>query len=412
MQNYSGAVPAVQRAIAALDHLRTSETAPTLTELSQALGLNRSSVLAILNTLRSAGWVSRDDADRYALGPALLAYAPRVARANGPLDVFDQPAQMLVDALGETVALVRLAQQGAVYVAVKTGYYSVRAVIDRGQVTPLVQSAGGLAVLAALPEEGVAAVIAAERIDDHELRERLAMVRQCGCAWLEDALELGQVSLAAPVCDIDGRPVAAIELLGPSSRIVGDGLSQAGQMVIGAARQASQALGCATYKPYAAGPSDSWLAAHPGSLRGAELDAFLGGPWLARLACLREDGYPYSLPLWYEWRDGHIWLAPQPGARWPAYLQVNRRVSMAIDEPAPPFRRVLIEGEASSESARGLERRLAQRYLGPLAEGYLRKTAGHAGQAIRVAPARVTSWTGLVAHPLYEAPSARAERAG
>ncbi|MBV8085376.1 MAG: helix-turn-helix domain-containing protein, partial [Chloroflexi bacterium] len=158
MQNYDGAVPAVQKTIAVLEHLRAAEAAPTLTELAKALELNRSSLLAILNTLRSAGFVLRDEADRYHLGPSLLAFAPSVARAHGPLEAFEQPAQLLVDGLGETVALVRLTPQGAMYVSVKTGYYAVRAVVERGHVTPALSSAGGLALLAALGTDEAAAL--------------------------------------------------------------------------------------------------------------------------------------------------------------------------------------------------------------------------------------------------------------
>lgn len=408
MQNYDGAVPAVQKTIAVLEHLRGAETAPTLTELAKALELNRSSLLAILNTLRAAGFVLRDEADRYHLGPSLLAYAPSVARANGPLEAFEQPAQLLVDALGETVALVRLTPQGAVYVSVKTGYYAVRAVVERGHVSPALSSAGGLAVLAALP-----AADAGPMGGGQPAADAIDRTRQAGWALIEDALELGQVSLAAPVCDFDGQPVAAIELLGPAYRIVGDGLRQAADMVVGAARQASLALGCADYRPYASAGVDFGAAA---GLQGVELDAFLAEPWLASLACLRENGYPYTVPVWYEWRDGAFWLVPRAGSRWAEYVRLHPQVSMTISEAAPPFRRVLVEGLAElapRAPAAAIERRMAQRYLGPHAESYLRRQSGRAEPVFRIVPEKLTSWTGLVAHPKYSlSPQERAgERA-
>ena len=40
-----------------------------------------------------------------------------------------------------------------------------------------------------------------------------------------------------------------------------------------------------------------------GGMTRAEMDAFLAGPWLARVACLKPDGAPYVVPVWYHW-DG------------------------------------------------------------------------------------------------------------
>jgi nitroimidazol reductase NimA-like FMN-containing flavoprotein (pyridoxamine 5'-phosphate oxidase superfamily) len=176
-------------------------------------------------------------------------------------------------------------------------------------------------------------------------------------------------------------------------------------MVVSAARQASLALGCADYRPYA--DTGAGLGACAG-LQGLELDAFLAEPWLASLACLRENGYPYTVPVWYEWRDGAFWLVPRAGSRWAEYVQLHPQVSMTISEAAPPFRRVLVEGLAElapRAAAAAIERRMAQRYLGPHADSYFRQQAGRAEAAIRIVPEKLTSWTGLVAHPRYTAES-------
>ncbi|MBV8086880.1 MAG: pyridoxamine 5'-phosphate oxidase family protein, partial [Chloroflexi bacterium] len=308
---------------------------------------------------------------------------------------------------------------------VKTGYYAVRAVVERGHVTPALSSAGGLALLAALGTDEAAALgldprpaaAAPATLAGNEAQafagsgrapmawDLLERTRKAGWVLVEDALELGQVSLAAPVLDFDGRAAAAIELLGPAYRIVGDGLAQAAEMVVGAARQASLALGCADYRPYASAGTDLHSSA---GLQGVELDAFLAEPWLASLACLRENGYPYTVPVWYEWRDGAFWVVPRAGSRWAEYVRLHPQVSMTISETAPPFRRVLVEGPAElapGAYAAAIERRMAHRYLGPHAESYLRRQAGRADVAIRIVPDKLTSWTGLVAHPRYSAPA-------
>jgi PPOX class probable F420-dependent enzyme len=143
-------------------------------------------------------------------------------------------------------------------------------------------------------------------------------------------------------------------------------------------------------------------------LHGEELDAFLAKPWVASLACLKENGYPYTVPVWYEWRGAAVWLVPRSGAAWAGYLRIHPHVSMTISEPQPPFRRALIEGVAQEVSQGGdsspdvIERRLAQRYLGQQAVSYLARPARQRDIVIRIEPKKITSWEGLVAHPRYQ----------
>jgi nitroimidazol reductase NimA-like FMN-containing flavoprotein (pyridoxamine 5'-phosphate oxidase superfamily) len=46
------------------------------------------------------------------------------------------------------------------------------------------------------------------------------------------------------------------------------------------------------------------LAWHPEvAMTAEEIDEFLSGRWVARLATIGRDGYPYVSPFWYYW-DG------------------------------------------------------------------------------------------------------------
>ncbi|HEY8694774.1 MAG TPA: pyridoxamine 5'-phosphate oxidase family protein, partial [Chloroflexota bacterium] len=151
-----------------------------------------------------------------------------------------------------------------------------------------------------------------------------------------------------------------------------------------------------------------WRGSRSTGLHGAELDAFLAEPWVASLACLKENGYPYTVPVWYEWRDGAVWLVPRSGAVWAGYLRVHPRVSMTISEPQPPFRRALVEGVAQEIAAHDagtspemIERRLAERYLGQQAASYLASPPRRRDTVVRIEPEKITSWEGLVAHPRY-----------
>ena len=104
--SYRDRVPAVARAVHALEHLASSQHPLSLTALSKAIDVGPSSLLAILTTLRNLGLVSRSPKDgHYLPGPGLVALGTAAAQRLEPLHTFDLLASDLVESLGETVLL-------------------------------------------------------------------------------------------------------------------------------------------------------------------------------------------------------------------------------------------------------------------------------------------------------------------
>ncbi len=163
-----------------------------------------------------------------------------------------------------------------------------------------------------------------------------------------------------------------------------------------------------------AGPTGSaqegvWQAAASGPLGPADLAHFLAEGRVATLSCLGENGYPYSVPVWYQWEAGRFWVVARAGARWAHCLERNPRVSLTISESSPPLRRVLVEGDAepvtgpgSVEQIRAIELRMAVRYLGPAAASYLAAMPGRAQRAFVIVPGKLITWHGLAPHPRYQ----------
>jgi len=126
----------------------------------------------------------------------------------------------------------------------------------------------------------------------------------------------------------------------------------------------------------------------------AELHTFLDGPWAARLACIRPDGSPHVVPVWYEWRDATFLVAAWPGSAWADFVTQNPAVALTIDEPWPPLRRILVRGQAHilvPESIpggiEGLRTRISARYLGaPVQSG---DVPAPAWKAFRIPPAKM-----------------------
>jgi nitroimidazol reductase NimA-like FMN-containing flavoprotein (pyridoxamine 5'-phosphate oxidase superfamily) len=148
----------------------------------------------------------------------------------------------------------------------------------------------------------------------------------------------------------------------------------------------------------------------PGSrLSGAELEAFLAGPWNAKVGCLTDTGAPYVVPAWYEWDERDFWLIARARSIWAQYLQRDPRVCLCIDEEASPHRRVQVLGQAEiveTPNVGGrwvpIAERMANRYLGP--DGgprYLVPTLDRPRWLIRVRPEQLTTWSGGEWHPRY-----------
>jgi Pyridoxamine 5'-phosphate oxidase len=89
-----------------------------------------------------------------------------------------------------------------------------------------------------------------------------------------------------------------------------------------------------------------WRPQKKGAMSKGELDAFLAEPHIARLACLKPDGFPYIVPAWYHWDGRAFWFVARERSVWAHYLSLDPRVSVVVDEPVPPIRKVIVEGTA------------------------------------------------------------------
>jgi nitroimidazol reductase NimA-like FMN-containing flavoprotein (pyridoxamine 5'-phosphate oxidase superfamily) len=118
-----------------------------------------------------------------------------------------------------------------------------------------------------------------------------------------------------------------------------------------------------------------------------------------------DDGYPASIPLWYDWDGTAFWLLPRPGAEWAEHIRRDPRVSLAVSESVPPLRRVLargradVLGRADERAWQRVERSIARRYAEVHAARHLASLATRPRQLLRLAPERLSAWRGLLRYP-------------
>ena len=143
-----------------------------------------------------------------------------------------------------------------------------------------------------------------------------------------------------------------------------------------------------------------------GQLSAEERDAFLARPLLCRLACLDDQGWPYVVPVWFEWDGAHFWIVPRQRSAWAAYLAANPRVGLSIDDESG--RRVVCQGTAQlveKPNVGGrwvaIARRMAVRYRGEAGAAYLEATLHQPRWLFSVEPTRLITWNGGGWHEKY-----------
>lgn len=241
--------------------------------VSQLTGRDKAVVSRSLATLADAGLVDRDEATlTYRLGPRLYSLAARTSESR--LVAESRPRlRRIALSTRETTHLCVLRGGNVLTILSElsphefrtTGWEGVttaawrtpsgrvllsdwdRASLQRwyeehGSDLPIVgptvpeMAAVGFSVLSAPPEDK--AVVR----DFDSLLEELARIRARGYATLDEELETGVVGASAPVRDLNGRIVAAINVSAPKVRI-GNRLDNLGQYVATAAQELSKQLG-------------------------------------------------------------------------------------------------------------------------------------------------------------------------
>ncbi len=218
-----GGIQVISRAAAVLRSLKDQRDGLSLGQISERVGLPRSTVQRIVGALQAEQLVmSAHPGHGIRLGPELSSLAES-ARFDS-VDLLRPYLIELGEKLGETIDLAVLRGRKMVFVDQIPSKHRLRAVSSVGEVFPLCTTANGKACLAALTDEQVL---------DHFLREQpvryrsskaraafleeIAAVRRTGVAFDRDEHTDGISAIGATLTDINGN-IYAISIPTPSSR--------------------------------------------------------------------------------------------------------------------------------------------------------------------------------------------------
>lgn len=245
-------IKSVLKAIDILSLFSASEPRLTLAEISNRLGLHKSTAHHLLASLLSRGFVEKVDGDRYALGTAIIALTQGV-RVNAELR--DRAAPLLrelADSCRESVYLAVLDYDHALYVYAIESPRRLLARTAVGDRVLLHCTGVGKAILANLPPSRVEEIVTQVGLppstevtitDAAMLHEELKQTRERGYAMDRQEHERSTYCVSAPIFDASGHAVAACSISGTDPEILGTRLDELAQRVRYVAQEASRRMG-------------------------------------------------------------------------------------------------------------------------------------------------------------------------
>jgi DNA-binding IclR family transcriptional regulator len=246
-------VPALERALAALEILSESKHGFSISEMARRLGVPKSSIHLILTTLERRGYLLKNpQSRRYSMGLKLVGLA---RMALDGLQLRQQAIPFLLSLAAKTGLTVHMGvlESGEAVLIERIecpGLVKLNTWV--GQRMHVNCTALGKALIAFLPEEEFKRTIQPRRLIKHnqntissmaKLREELNRVRLLGYAVDDEEEEVGVRCVGAPIFDHHGRVAAALSVAGTTVQIPAGEVEGLARLVQDTAGKISQELG-------------------------------------------------------------------------------------------------------------------------------------------------------------------------
>ena len=241
----------IARAMQVLAAFHHADRPLSLAEIATRAGIDRSAAQRIVHTLRSLGYIRRDDEDRGFLpGIRILDHTLDFLRMH-PLIQHATPVILeLRRNVRERVDLSLFDGQRVVYAARMQSKRETFYATLVGHSVPTFCSSGGWAILARLEDEAVRAIVdASDRqpftprtlTDPEEIMAEVEATRARGYSIAVEQILLGEVAIGVAVTGPQGRPVAAIHVAGSLAEWTAEDFStRVAPLALEAARAISQ----------------------------------------------------------------------------------------------------------------------------------------------------------------------------
>jgi len=219
-------VQSLERGLAVIRAFDAHHRELTLSEVARICDLTRAAARRFLLTLTDLGYV-RTDGRLFSLTPRVLELGYAFLSSLSLPDVAEPHLEQLSAEVHESSSVSVLDGDDVVYVARVPTRRIMTVAINVGTRFPAYATSMGRVLIAHLPAQQVEAYLSRVRLEQltartvgsvAELRAELRRVREQGYAIVDQELEEGLRSMAAPVADRSGAVTAAVNVSVHASR--------------------------------------------------------------------------------------------------------------------------------------------------------------------------------------------------
>lgn len=252
-------VQPVAKALSVLAYVAESGRDITLTAVSGALKIPKTTTFRYLQTLVEAGFLRHDSAnDKYALGKRFLTIAKADTDISSVRQLARPAMNELMSEFNETVNLAIAREDKIVYIDLVVANRALRMQTRIGETHPMHSTALGKAMLAYFPDEELQRYLSqplSERtgrtlVDKASITAQLRRVRNAGYAIETGENEDGAMCIGAPILDEAGYPIAAVSISAPITRMPRQRASQAANQLKEVARAISEKMNTKFYNEF------------------------------------------------------------------------------------------------------------------------------------------------------------------
>ncbi|MPY80968.1 MAG: helix-turn-helix domain-containing protein [Actinophytocola sp.] len=220
-------VQSLERGLVVIQAFADHTSALSLSEVAEITGLSRPTVRRMLLTLTRMGYV-RCDGRGFALTPRVLNLGYAYLSSLNVTDVAQPYMEQLVEHTRESSSMAILDDTEIVYIARVPTKRIMSIMLAIGTRLPAYATSMGRVLLADLSEQDLDryfARVEPRRLtprtvtDEHQLRTILKEVSERGWALVDQELEDGVRSIAAPVRNASGQVIAALNSSSHAGRV-------------------------------------------------------------------------------------------------------------------------------------------------------------------------------------------------
>ena len=231
MKKISQSTPSIQsldRGLVILEAVAKAGGPVPLGELTDILGIDRSSVFRLANTLKRRGFLANPSGRKdYILGPSIWRLSHQYDWGNMLITLCHDHVKHLAMAVNETAHFAVREGQQALFIDHASVNHMIAVTGQTGELVPLYCTAHGKALLADHGVDSLRSLLGTAPLHPHtahtvvsidQLAEECSEIRARGYATDDAEFQEGIRCVAAPIRDRDGVIVASIGISAPATR--------------------------------------------------------------------------------------------------------------------------------------------------------------------------------------------------